>query len=30
MNSRDIVKAFRIVEANADALLERWTEYHGR
>lgn len=29
MNSRDIVKAFRIVEANVDALLERWQEYHG-
>ena len=30
MNSRDIVEAFRIVGANADALLGRWKEYHGR
>ena len=30
MNSRDIVRAFRIVEEYSDALFERWNKYHER
>ena len=29
MSSRDIVRAFRIVEANADLLMREWRKYHG-
>ena len=30
MSDRDVVSAYRLVEANVNVLLEKWKEYHGK
>ncbi len=29
MSDRDVLRAYRLVEANAAALLKKWKEFHG-